>query len=208
MKKTKLEKAITLVALIITIVVLLIVATVSIGVIKNSQIITYAQDAKNKYNKSQIEEEVALYFINYYSTQKISLKNTTSEEMIEICEKTGIKPGQLTVHYDLHNANKNKNSDSKLEEEYVLYRIDKTTEEERKTLEEYYSIKPLKGDVDLDGIITTNDVDMLSNFTSDLISLSEIQQEIGDVNGDGICDGNDVSTLSNILNGLYSYSEL
>lgn len=208
MKKTKLEKAITLVALIITIVVLLIVATVSIGVIKNSQIITYAQDAKNKYNKSQIEEEVALYLINYYSTQKISLKNTTSEEMIEICEKTGIKPGQLTVHYDLHNANKNKNSNSELKEEYVLYRIDKTTEEERKTLEKYHSIKPLKGDVDLDGIITTNDVDMLSDFTSDLISLSEIQQEIGDVNGDGICDGNDVSTLSNILNGLYSYSEL
>ena len=56
MKKTKLEKGITLIALIITIIILLILAVVTIGSIKNSNIITYAQNASDDYNREKSEE--------------------------------------------------------------------------------------------------------------------------------------------------------
>ena len=57
MKKTKLEKGITLIALIITIVVLLILAVVAIGAVKESGIITYAQKAATDYNSAKADEE-------------------------------------------------------------------------------------------------------------------------------------------------------
>ena len=60
MKKTKLEKGITLVALIITIIVLLILAVVSIGAIKNSKIISHSQNAANKWKEEQGKENELL----------------------------------------------------------------------------------------------------------------------------------------------------
>ena len=60
MRRTKLEKGITLIALIITIVVLLILAVVSIGAIKNSKIITHSQDASNEYILAQEKEQIQL----------------------------------------------------------------------------------------------------------------------------------------------------
>ena len=60
MKKIKQEKGITLVALIITIVVLLILAVVAIGVVKNSDIITYAKNASNMYGTEKNEENQML----------------------------------------------------------------------------------------------------------------------------------------------------
>lgn len=60
MKKTKMEKGITLIALIITIVVLLILAVVTIGAIRESSIITHAQNAKDSWNKGSTQEELNL----------------------------------------------------------------------------------------------------------------------------------------------------
>ena len=56
MRKTRSEKAITLIALIITIIILLILAVVTIGSMKNSNIITYAQNAATDYNDKKTEE--------------------------------------------------------------------------------------------------------------------------------------------------------
>ena len=66
MKKTKLEKGITLIALIITIIILLILAVVTIGSMQNSNIITYAQNASKDYNTKKLEEESLL---DYYEDQ-------------------------------------------------------------------------------------------------------------------------------------------
>jgi len=60
MKKTKLEKGITLIALIITIVILLILAVVTIGAVQNGGIITHAQNTKLIYQVAQIEEALKL----------------------------------------------------------------------------------------------------------------------------------------------------
>ena len=60
MKRTKTQKGITLVALIITIVVLLILAVVSINAIQNEGIMSQAQQAADKFNQSQKDEQEKL----------------------------------------------------------------------------------------------------------------------------------------------------
>ena len=58
MIKTKSKNAITLVALIITIVLLLIVATVAIRPITNDGIISVAKDSKKNYEEMQEKEAI------------------------------------------------------------------------------------------------------------------------------------------------------
>ena len=65
MKKVKFEKGITLIALIITIIVLLILAAVTIGTMKESGIIGYAQDARSEYTIAQEKERIALAYSEY-----------------------------------------------------------------------------------------------------------------------------------------------
>ena len=65
MKKTKFEKGITLIALIITIVVLLILAVISIKAVQDGGIITHAQNSASRMNKAQIEEKANLTKLEY-----------------------------------------------------------------------------------------------------------------------------------------------
>ena len=60
MRKTKLQKGITLVALVITIIVLIILAAVAIGAIQNKGIIKYAQNASADYEVAEKEEQSVL----------------------------------------------------------------------------------------------------------------------------------------------------
>ena len=62
MKKFKTNKGITLVALVITIIVLLILAMVSISIVMNQGIITKSKDAADKYNQKAEEEQGELTF--------------------------------------------------------------------------------------------------------------------------------------------------
>jgi len=76
MKKTKMEKGITLVALIITIVILLILAAVAISSITNDGILRYATNAAKDYNQAVANEQGILgYYENY-------LKNMTVGETV------------------------------------------------------------------------------------------------------------------------------
>ena len=64
--KTKTQRGITLIALIITIVVLLILAAVAISSIQNDGILHYAQNAANSWNEAQSDEATALQnYLNY-----------------------------------------------------------------------------------------------------------------------------------------------
>jgi len=66
MKKTGMEKGITLIALIITIVVLLILAAVAISSIQNDGILHYAQNAADNWNRAQANEQAMLGdYLNY-----------------------------------------------------------------------------------------------------------------------------------------------
>ena len=80
MKKIKLEKGITLVALIITIVVLLILAATTIAAIQKNDIIKYTKDANNEHIMGQEKEQIQLAYDSY----KISLFNKSKDyELLE-----------------------------------------------------------------------------------------------------------------------------
>ena len=69
MSKLKNNKGITLVALIITIIVLLILAMVSISLVINSGIITKSKDSVDKYSKEEIGEQLKLAYSEYQMSQ-------------------------------------------------------------------------------------------------------------------------------------------
>ena len=75
MKKTKMEKGITLVALIITIVILLILAAVAIAAIQNENILSHANNAALKYNQAvQNEQDILGGYLDLLEG-KTSVKN-------------------------------------------------------------------------------------------------------------------------------------
>ena len=57
MNKIKFQKGITLIALIITVVLLIILAAVTIGSVKETDVIGYAQNAAEEYEEKQAEEQ-------------------------------------------------------------------------------------------------------------------------------------------------------
>ena len=97
MKKTKTQKGITLIALIITIVVLMILAVVTINSVKDGGIIQHAQNAAETYNTKADEENQALQNYSDYINSKTdpiakTLKGifsgqTTEDELIEQLKK-------------------------------------------------------------------------------------------------------------------------
>ena len=65
-RKTKMEKGITLIALIITIVVLLILAAVAIASITNDGVLSYAENATTQYNQAVKNEQDTLQgYVDY-----------------------------------------------------------------------------------------------------------------------------------------------
>lgn len=60
MRKTKEQKGITLVALVITIIILLILATISIQALTGSGLFGKAKDAEEETTKAQLKEEIEL----------------------------------------------------------------------------------------------------------------------------------------------------
>ena len=93
MRKTKTQKGITLVALIITIVVLLILAVVSINSIQNEGIMKQAQNVANMWNASQTNEQGTL---GNYEELLNKYGSGSSENVPQVTE------GQ-TVYYDSNN---------------------------------------------------------------------------------------------------------
>lgn len=77
MKKTKMEKGITLIALIITIVVLLILAIVTIGAVQENDIIGYAQKAGDDYNKARADEYATIQ--GYLDSVNNGIKGTWTQ---------------------------------------------------------------------------------------------------------------------------------
>ena len=83
--KIKQEKGITLIALVVTIVVLLILAGVSISlVLNNNGVISKAKDAKNSTEKGQAQDEVNLA-INYLQIEDAT-STLTREDRRKILE--------------------------------------------------------------------------------------------------------------------------
>ena len=91
MEKTKTQKGITLIALIITIIVLLILAVVTINSVKDSGIITHAQSAVDTYKEKEEEEKQTLKeYVDYISEnmpEDSKVEEVADEDVIEILLK-------------------------------------------------------------------------------------------------------------------------
>lgn len=84
MKKLIGNKGVTLVALLVTIIILLILAAVSIAIIQKSDILFYANDASYKYTDSKVNEQGTLNEYSNYMTledkDKEDDKNSNNSE--------------------------------------------------------------------------------------------------------------------------------
>ena len=83
MKKTKIQKGITLIALIITIVILLILAVVTIGAIKDGGIVQHAKNAGDAYTIGQEKELIQLAYSNYRIKKYIPIERTEDQDELE-----------------------------------------------------------------------------------------------------------------------------
>lgn len=99
LQEKKHEKGITLVALVVTIVVLLILAGVSISlVVGDNGIITKAREAETKTKEGQAKDEMSLVVVEYY----VSESNQTLEEFLKTkipdrIDKVTNNNGKLTI---------------------------------------------------------------------------------------------------------------
>ena len=78
MSKLKNNKAITLVALIITIIVLLILAMVSINLVMNGGIINKSKSAVDKYSQEEVQEQIKLAYSEWQMGQYTGETQTAS----------------------------------------------------------------------------------------------------------------------------------
>ena len=79
----KKQRGITLIALIITIVVLLVLAGVTIGSVKESKIIGHAQKATSEYTIAQEKEKIALAYSEYKIEKALDSTNVEEFEIDE-----------------------------------------------------------------------------------------------------------------------------
>ena len=117
MKKTKMEKGITLIALIITIIVLLIMAVVTIGAIQDSKIIDHAQNAADDYSVAQEKEMISLGYGEYQISKvldpQVSLK-------VEGATVSGTSDLGWTITFEKSKNEYNLNSDGTIEEPIIV----------------------------------------------------------------------------------------
>ena len=90
----KKENGITLVALIITVIVLLILATVSINLVINNGILDKAKTAVDKYSDEEIEEQIKLSYLEY---EMARLTNTNLDATVYMKESLEKMYGKDTV---------------------------------------------------------------------------------------------------------------
>ena len=90
MKKTKTQKGITLVALIITIVVLMILAAVAISSITNDGIISKAESSKDKYEQEQIKEQDMLEYYEQLLAGTVKYVKDVQGQVLSTTENTNV----------------------------------------------------------------------------------------------------------------------
>ena len=95
----KQTKGITLIALVITIIILLILATVTIRAIQGDKIIKHAEDAASKYSKAQENEQEELLKAEYEMEKAQGTTTGTLTDYILDKKYPGVKIGDK-VNYD------------------------------------------------------------------------------------------------------------
>ena len=154
MNKLRANKGITLVALVITIIVLIILAGVSINAVLNGGIITNAKDAKNEYNAGKQNELEALGILE----EKMIEAQFTEEEK-ETAERLKNTKSELENYFNDNNLSYKYTLGNKNQQAY-LTGIEEATLISELELPEEYTVW------DIDGIenITENDDDIATGM--------------------------------------------
>ena len=90
------QGGITLVALIITIIILLVLATVSINIVMNGGVINKAKLAVDKYSDEEVGEQIKLTYLEY-ETEKLYKTNTDVKDFMEQSLEKIYGVGKVTV---------------------------------------------------------------------------------------------------------------
>ena len=96
-KNLRKENAITLVALIITIIVLLILAMVSIRLIMNGGIIGKAEGGTKAYTEAEIGEQIKLAYSEWQMHQYTNETQKTAQDFMQEKLRNTLKDNELTV---------------------------------------------------------------------------------------------------------------
>ena len=156
----KQERGITLIALVVTIVVLLILAGVSISMLTGDNgIITQAQEAKNKNNHATVSENLKFKILDKYAEDKMM---PADEELLAFLRENGYIDDNNVVNVEattgekLSTGNGNDNNDIYYIKEGNLYyinkngveeKIDYLFEETKYPEEEYFKFDPDTGTI-------------------------------------------------------------
>lgn len=173
------NKGITLIALVITVVVLLILAGITIGTLTGDNgVIKKAKEAKEDTEKIGVEEQIEMAIL------KVEKKyiNPTLENIIEQMEDDGIINSQDNV-------------------DKVTGKITTTLGYEIEgKLDKYIKIAPNGlGDINNDGVIDNEDVVLIRSYLANTTTFTEEQESRADVNKDGEITIEDATYLSKYI---------
>ena len=146
MNKIKLEKGITLIALILTIVVLLIIAVVTIGAVKDDGIIEHAQSAGDSYTVEQEKERIALAYSEYQIEKRLDPSKTLQIEGEDATTEPVGEYGWKVKYEDTGNVY---GINSKGEYDEAVTMVIKAVDEVSEIFESFETTNP---DLDIDGI--------------------------------------------------------
>ena len=148
--------------MVITIIVLLILAGITIGTLSSDNgVIKQAQTAKDETQKDAVEEQIDLSIIKAEENNR----NTTLEDVIEELKKDGIISDDSQVNPTTGAITTNSN--------YVI----------EGKLDDYINIDPC--DINGDGVINTEDALLIQKHMAGLVTLEGEELERADVNKDG-----------------------
>ena len=213
------KNGITLIALIITIIVMLILVGVTINLSANAGLFQKTREAAYGYDIAQIKENLADYQLDYYQNTGYILSDNTMTKLAEISKKTGVDAHKFTVYYDQGN------DDSIL----IFYNWKKATLEEIKKLEEMtiseedieegliYN-RAFIADVDGDGYLTEDDFKKILKVAGTL-AVSDFGMEedkknyykqkvmLGDLSKNSMIDTFDSEVCRSLISEGFSYKE-
>ena len=205
------NKGITLLALIITIIVMLILAGVSMTMLFGENgTVTKSQEASDKYDRESKIEKLMLekYYDNASYDEKTAKGHMTSQATLRLmAEKiidNELNPDLITIFYDkVANI------------EYIAYRYDlaleQCSEEEIEKMESLGIIR-LMGDVNADGKVDENDIIYFKNNLMDYSMpgpQTYYEWYMSDLSGDGLFGKlPDVEVLEDIVYGEKELEEL
>ena len=167
------NKGITLIALIITIIVMLILAAVSINmVIGEDGIIKKSEEAGEKIEREAKIEQIIIDKGMELNASELRSSQKMLRNLAEICIDNNVNPDLLTVYYDKRNK-----------QEYIVYKPiiytadyyedDEKKEEINRRIEEEDRIAQidnvymLMGDVDGNGYFNQEDINIIEEYFTD-----------------------------------------